>query len=412
VKIRDIILTPYVIDKLIRKHSVSEDEVYQVMNSCNLKFPDLGGCYLRLISILLSLGFAVQTHADWTSFRGNPQLTGVSTDSLPENLELLWTFAAEDSIESTAAIAAGVVYVGSLDGRLYALDLETGQLKWKYQASDEVKSSPSAYQNAVYFGDEAGDFHALDAKTGQRNWMFHADAGIISSANFVGDRVLFGAYDQFLYCLSTKDGGLIWKFETEGYVHCTPAIVNGSAIISGCDSYLRIINVSDGVEKMQIDLGDYVGASAAILNNRAYVGTFGNRVLSIDLAQAKIVWRYEHQKRQFPFYSSAAATKDLVIVGGRDTMIHALSPQTGKPLWTFPARAKVDSSPVIVGQRVFFGTASGVIYALNVNSGEAVWQFETGASIVASPSVAAGKLVIGSEDGVLYCFGERKKNGD
>jgi len=367
-------------------------------------------CGLQLVAC--SFFILHSSAADWPSFRGNPQLTGVATDSLPENLELLWTFAAEDSIESTAAISDGVAYVGSLDGNLYAVDLQTGTQKWTYKASDEIKSSPSVYENAVYIGDEAGDFHCVSTQTGQQNWIFHADAGIISSATFVGNRVLFGSYDQFLYCLSTKDGTLLWKYETEGYVHGTPSIAGDTVVISGCDSYLRLINVNSGVQESQIDLGDYVAASAAIMNNRVYVGTFGNRVLSLDLATEQIRWQYEHPQRQFPFYASAAVTEDAVIVGGRDKMVHALNPETGEPLWTFPTRAKVDSSPVIVGTRVFFGTSGGVIYGLNIASGEVVWQFDTGSSIVASPSVGAGKLVIGSEDGALYCFAERKSSNE
>ena len=165
--------------------------------------------------------------------------------------------------------------------------------------------------------------------------------------NFSGDNVLFGSYDQYLYCLSTEDGSLIWKFETEGYVHGTPTIVNdveaqhpASVLVAGCDGYLRIINVHDGVERKKIELGDYVGASAAVLKDRAYVGTFGSQILGIDLQKAKILWRYEHPKYHFPFYASAAVTDDLVVVGGRDKLVHALKPQTGKLLWTFAARSR------------------------------------------------------------------------
>ena len=75
--------------------------------------------YIFLSCILIcSIGQSQASADDWLSFRGNPQLTGVATGELPENLELLWTFETEDAIESTAAIATGTVYVGSLDGYL------------------------------------------------------------------------------------------------------------------------------------------------------------------------------------------------------------------------------------------------------------------------------------------------------
>lgn len=364
--------------------------------------------YIFLSYILIHfIGQSQASSDNWLSFRGNPQLTGVATSELPDNLELLWTFETEDGIESTAAVAAGTVYVGALDGYLYAVNLENGRLKWKYQASGEIKSSPTVFSNVVYFGDGMGVFHAVDAETGESRWTFETEAEIISSANVAQDRLLFGSYDQFLYCLSAEDGSLAWKFETEGYVHGTPASINDAVVISGCDGYLRLINIADGVEQQRIGLGDYVAASPAILNNRAYAGTFGNQVLCAGLENSEILWQYEHPERHFPFYASAAVTADIMVIGGRDKMVHALNPQTGQPLWTYPAKSRVDSSPVIVGERVFLGTVGGELVALNINSGEKVWEFVIGAAIIASPSVVTGKLVIGADDGRIYCFGEK-----
>ena len=68
-------------------------------------------------------------------------------------------------------------------------------------------------------------------------------------------------------------------------------------------------------------------------------------------------------------------------------------------------RARIDSSPVIVGDRVVFGGSSGEISILDVINGGIVWQFNTASSIVASPAIAQGKLVIGTEDGQMYAFG-------
>ena len=67
-------------------------------------------------------------------------------------------------------------------------------------------------------------------------------------------------------------------------------------------------------------------------------------------------------------------------------------------------RARIDSSPVIVGDRVVFGASSGEITILDVATGEMRWQFETGSSVVASPAIAEGRLVIGTEDGQMYAF--------
>jgi eukaryotic-like serine/threonine-protein kinase len=348
-------------------------------------------------------------YGDWTSFRGNAQLTGVATTELPKQLEPLWTLET-GGIESTPAIAAGTVYIGSLDKILYAVDLQTGNLKWKYEATDEIKSSPSFYQNSVFFGDELGTFHAIDAATGKKKWEFKADAGIISSANFAGDRVVFGSYDNNLYCLSIKDGSLLWKLETAGYVHATPAIQDENVIVTGCDGKLHIVRLSDGKQVNSIDLGAYVAASPAILAGHVYVGTFGNEVVAVDLSKSNIAWHFEDPTKKFPFYASAAVTSNVVVVAGRDKVLRALSPDTGKIVWEFPTKARIDASPVIAGENVFFGNLAGELFALDMKAGKQVWKYDMGSAVLGSPAVDDHKLVIGSRDGIVYCFGEKQKS--
>ena len=366
------------------------------------------------ICALLLLASTV-TFGDWASFRGNPQLTGISDSELPENPQLLWTFQAGDMIESTAAVVDGIVYVGALNGILYAIDAQSGKEKWTYQVEGQIKASPSIHNEVVYFGDGDGIFHAVDINTQEAKWQFTTEGEIISSANIVGDRVLFGSYDGFLYCLNRENGELVWKLETEGYVHGTPGVwtqvahdsgkAENFAIVTGCDSYLRVINIDDGTQTQQVNLGAYVGASPAISQNRVYCGTYGTEILGIALDTGEIAWRYRHPKRRFPFFASAALTEDSVIIGGRDKMVHALSQATGEPLWTYTAKSRVESSAVIVGKRAFFGTTRGLFIALDITTGESVWEFATGSSIVASPSVSNGRIYIGTEDGILYCFG-------
>jgi outer membrane protein assembly factor BamB len=85
--------------------------------------------------------------------------------------------------------------------------------------------------------------------------------------------------------------------------------------------------------------------------------------------------------------------------------MHALDAATGEALWTHRMRARIDSSPVIFGERVVFGASSGEITMIDVTSGAVVWEFQTGSSIIASPAIAEGRLVIGTEDGQMYAFG-------
>src|SRR5262249_1607690 len=111
----------------------------------------------------------------WPLFRGNALQSGVAASELPGQLGIRLTFKTNDSIEGAAAIVDGTVYVGSMDGHLYALDLRSGQEKWKYKA-DPIKVSPSVRDGAVYVGDVGGTFHCLDAATGKVRWKFETDS--------------------------------------------------------------------------------------------------------------------------------------------------------------------------------------------------------------------------------------------
>jgi outer membrane protein assembly factor BamB len=149
------------------------------------------------------------------------------------------------------------------------------------------------------------------------------------------------------------------------------------------------------------------GSTPAVAGDLVYFGCEGDLFLCVDWRKAAIVWTVEHQSRYSQFRSSAAVTADIVVFGGQDGTVHALRPADGEPLWDFPMRSKIDSSPVIVDERAFIGGNKGQLYALDLASGEVAWEYEAGGHFPASPAVAQGRLVIGNDDGTLYCFGEK-----
>jgi hypothetical protein len=80
------------------------------------------------------------------TFHGDAARTGVYDAAGPVQLKgTKWTFKTEGPIIGSPAIANGVVYIGSIDGNLYAVDQETGKQKWKFKtlASRQVTSSPT-----------------------------------------------------------------------------------------------------------------------------------------------------------------------------------------------------------------------------------------------------------------------------
>ncbi len=205
--------------------------------------------------------------------------------------------------------------------------------------------------------------------------------------------------------MSVAKGELAWKVESQGYVHATPSVIEGIAYIAGCDEVFRGIRVADGREVLNVPVGAYMGASAVLAGGAAYVGTFENEVIAIDMKARKVAWTYRHPERLFPYYSSAALSQGRVVLGGRDKMVHALDVKTGKAHWTFMTNARVESSPAIAGNRVFVGSADGRLYELDLMKGTKLSDFDAGAAITASPAISGGRLVIGTHDGRLYCLG-------
>jgi outer membrane protein assembly factor BamB len=133
----------------------------------------------------------------------------------------------------------------------------------------------------------------------------------------------------------------------------------------------------------------------------------GNEVLAIDWKTSAKVWTYPGGKDRYE--SSAAVNDKYVIAGSWDKKVHCINRKTGDGVWTFPTKAHVDSSPVIVGERVFVGSNDGNLYGIDLESGKEVFRFRDldGRPFSASPAVGEGCLIIGSEGNVgnVYCFG-------
>jgi outer membrane protein assembly factor BamB len=345
---------------------------------------------------------------DWPLFRGNAQQTGVSANSLPRELEVRWTFKTKDSVESTAAIVGNTVYVGSNDEHLYALDLDTGKEKWNYKTAP-FKAPVSVQKRLVYVGDSDGIFHCVDAATGKPKWTFKTDSDISSGANFTGDKVLFGSGDENLYCLSL-DGKEQWRFKVPGGpVLGTPVIVGNRTFAAGCDSSLHVIDTATGKEVGNpVNLGGQVGATAAVLGDSIFVCTMSDEVLAIDWKKGEILWRFMPMKNRQGFASAPAATDKLIIAGSKDKRVYALDRQTGQQVWSFLTKNKVDSSAVVVGQRVFVGSQDHQLYILDLASGSELQRFNLGAPVTSSPAVAGNCLVIGTDDGTVHCLGTKK----
>ncbi len=367
-------------------------------------------------SALLAHAGSEASEGDWPIFRGDPNLSGIAATTLPDDLDLLWTYEAGGAITSSPVIADGLVYFGSDDQAMHCASAATGEPVWKFATDDLVEAPAIVAEGMVFFGSNDTFFYALDAKTGELRWKAATLDKILGGANLVrvGDKVIVvvGSYDANLYGFDAKTGDKLWVYETDNYVNGTPAIHDGRAIFGGCDAILHVVDVTTGKRATAVEIGAecHIAGSAAFVDGRAYFGHYGNQFVCVDVAKGEVVWSYDSPRQAF--FSSPAVTADRVVFGGRDRYLHCARRSDGEPLWKFKTRRKVDSSPVVAGDAVVFGSGDGRMYILALEDGKERWSYDIGEPILSSPAVVDGRVYIGANDGQLYCFGAPPADGE
>ena len=73
---------------------------------------------------------------------------------------LIWRYATGAQILATPLVAAGLVYIGSGDGYFYALDTHSGRPAWRYQTG-EIRGSASLANGHLYIGSLNGTIYAF-----------------------------------------------------------------------------------------------------------------------------------------------------------------------------------------------------------------------------------------------------------
>lgn len=98
-------------------------------------------------------------------------------------LSLEWVFAFPNAgrARTQPTIAGDTVFTAGQDGKLYALDLDTGCIRWSFQAEAEIRSAIAIGTDVngtaryLYFGDFDGHIYGFDAAQQSLMWQIEAD---------------------------------------------------------------------------------------------------------------------------------------------------------------------------------------------------------------------------------------------
>lgn len=208
---------------------------------------------------------------EWLTYGGtydeqrHSKLTAINKENVSQ-LGVAWTYdlATNRGVESTPIVVDGTMYVTSAWSVVYALDAKTGEEKWVYDPQadravgvkaccDVVNRGVAVYDGKVYVGVIDGRLEALNAETGEVIWSkVTVDQDkpytITGAPRVVNGKVLIGnggaelGVRGYLSAYDTSSGDLVWRFYTVPNPTKQP---DGAA---SDDAFVQVGNVTWGDE--------------------------------------------------------------------------------------------------------------------------------------------------------------------
>jgi FOG: WD40-like repeat len=348
---------------------------------------------------------------------------------------LKWSFDTYGAVNSSPAIDNGLVMFGSVDGRFYAVDAATGKQKWLFRTAGESRftargihgaiprtemmadpfdvflSSPVVSAGVVYFGSGDHNVYALDVATGAPKWKFTTGDVVHASPAIANDVVYIGSWDRNMYALSAATGMMLWKYQTgeDTLIHnqvgiASSAAVSNGIVFFGCrDGHFYAVDAKTGVKRWDIDnKKGWVIASPAVANGVVYFPTSdGQRFKAVDGSSGEIKFNVAMKTISF---SSPAIVNNTLYFGTSDGWVHAIDMTAGGVKSEFQTDGSKKNSSLYVDAKGALNsdalyddfTLDGMIVGME--------RMESLGSILSSPTVADGIVYVGSTDGNLYAL--------
>ncbi len=345
-----------------------------------------------LVSVL-TLAFPGTVLAQDAMFRGGPTHAGVYASASPTLGSVVWKFKTGGFVLSSPAVSGDWVYVGSSDGRLYAIDRASGAERWKFQSHGPIASSPAVHGDLVYISSLDGKVYAIDRATGKERWAFTTKGERRFTAPGIHGAIprterMPDPFDVFL---------------------SSPTIANNTVYIGSGDQHVYALDAATGALRWQFGAADVIHASPAVANGLVYIGSWDRNLYALDAATGRERWRNTTgndttEYNQIGIASSAAVAGGLVFVGGRDGHFHVVDAVTGVRKWVHNNNGGwTIGSPAVRDGVVYFATSDGRRFkALDAATGAVRFGLANKAISFSSPAVAGNVIYYGTSDGWLH----------
>jgi outer membrane protein assembly factor BamB len=307
--------------------------------------------------------------------------------------------------------ARGLLYVGTRDGVLFALDMADGRVRWEQKLEDSVFGVPVVVGEEgddprLLVGTEDGILHAIGLSDRETRWTYETP-GRLRNPPLVHEGVVFfvNSRDQ-VYALDVRTGAWRWQYEQElrteftVFGHAGLSLVPSTdegvelgtlyacfddgkvvALAAGSGQSLWIASVAppEGGDFVDCDSTPLVDAEAGAV----VVAGQSTGVVALSLDGGSELWR-------FPIRGARTLVRlpeDGALLGASSLEgVFVLEPDGSRLRWISRTDPGVLSTPVVVGRTVFVTHSEIGLLAFDVGSGELLAQLRTGSGISGEPA--------------------------
>jgi outer membrane protein assembly factor BamB len=219
------------------------------------------------------------------AFDGN--IYGLST----EDGSRLWRYDSSRPVltlraSATPVIRDNTVYAGLSNGRVVALDLNSGQVRWEARIAIpqgdseierivDVNGSPLVMNNEIYAISYQGRLLRMDRSSGRSQWAFKASSDGGLSEGF--GNVYFTADDGSIFAVNRDSGSLTWQQTLLANRQLSsPTAFSNYVIVGDFEGYLHVLSQVDGQMVARTKLGSD-GIRARIISDGRLIYVFGNK---------------------------------------------------------------------------------------------------------------------------------------
>jgi outer membrane protein assembly factor BamB len=284
---------------------------------------------------------------------------------------LAWEFKAGSGFPGAPTITSGTVYIGSSDGRVYALALVDGSQRWAYDAQEEMGGPPAVANGSVYAMSLQGTLFAIDAKTGVWKWHHRREArGIDRGFTIRGVAPVL------------VRGGTVYGAYADGFI----------AALDGITGQVRW-------ERAVAPTGDFTDVDGLSLDgDRLYAAAYSGAVVALDPETGAQLW-----SQRIPLAARVSAGPGMVIAVSA-TQLLGLSPQNGQPLWNVPLKGAPGATPEWTDRYVLLPAQQGGLRFIERSTGRTLRSFDPGSGVAGRPGIHGRRVYVLSNGSHLYAL--------